>query len=237
MANTELRMMSDRKRFRRGTGDPLRRWLALFLVLGSIAAAYVLFSRDVDWETRNRSARKQGDTAYHNGNYEAARAHYEAALANNPYDWETHLALASILGTKLNAPDDALKHYTFALAYSPEPSIVDGALQQIAILRLMRSGELENPFDALEDMFQAIEADAQSMFARRLSIGLRDDLDAFWNAWKARGRGSVASMNIISGHDGFYDAAIELDFPDDTTMFMHLRAPLRDIWRLDLSFP
>ncbi len=44
-------------------------------------------------------------------------------------------------------------------------------------------------------------------------------------------------MTIVSGHDGFYDAALELNFPDLTSMSMHLRAPIRDIWRLDLSFP
>jgi hypothetical protein len=237
MHNTELRMISDRRRARRGQGDPLRRWLALFLVLASIVAAFSIFNRDVDWHSRNRLARKRGDTANHNGNYEAARAHYEAALANNPYDWETHLALADILAHKLNVPDGALTHYSFALAYSPEPSIVEGARQAITVLRLIRTGELENPYDAVDDMFRAMEGGARELFMRRLSIGLRADADAFWEAWNARGRGSISSIKIVYGHDGFYDAALELDFPDDTTMLMHFRCPLRDIWRLDLSFP
>lgn len=237
MHNTELRMISDRRRARRGPGAPLRRWLAVFLVLASIAAAYAILGRDVDWQSRNRTARKRGDTANHNGNYEAARAHYEAALANNPYDWETHLALADILAHKLNVPDSALRHYSFALAYSPEPSIVEGARQEVTILRLMRAGELENPYDAVVDMFRAMEEGTKELFTRRLSIGLRNETDAFWEAWKARGRGSISSMKIVSGHDGFYDAALELDFPDDTTLLMHFRCPLRDIWRLDLSFP
>ena len=237
MANTEPRVMSDRKRIRSGQGDSLRRWLALFLLLTALVAAYAALSRDTKWEERSRASRLQGDTAYHNGNYQTARTLYETALADNPYDWETRLALANILAKNLNAPDDALKHYTLALAYSPEPSIVDDTQHQTAILHLLRSGELENPQDAIEDMFVAIETDAKHLFTRRLALSLRHETDKFWDAWKKRGRGAITNMTIINAHDGSYDASLELDFPDSTAMSLHLRSPLRDLWRLDLSFP
>lgn len=237
MAKTELRMQSERGRSRPGGNLPLRRWLAVILVLLSFAAAYAILSRDTDWEERGRASRAKGDTAYHNGNYRAAGEHYENILADNPYDWEVHLALANILAQKLNDPDDALRHHTLALAYSPEPTIVEDTKQKIAVLRLLRSGELENPYDAIEDMFLAVERDSEDMFARRLSVGLGQNPDPFWNAWKNRGRGAITHMSIVSAHDGFYDAALELDFPDSTSMSMHLRAPIRDIWLLDLSFP
>lgn len=219
------------------SGGPLRRWLAVTLVLISAAGAFMIFSRDIDWESRNREARRFGLTAEHNGNFEMARTYYEAALANHPYDWETHLSLANILHHRLNKQDDALRHYLYALAYSPEPSIVESTRAKIEILRLMRSGKLENPVHALEDMFLTLDAGAEQGFYRRLSISLREDGQTYWQNWMARGRGQITFTRISSTHDGFYDAQMELDFADNTSMSIHMYCPLQDIWRLELSFP
>ena len=236
MHNTDLRLSSERKRVN-GLTNPVRRWAALLLVLLALAASFLIFTRDVNWEGRNRVGRMHGDTAYRNGNYESARAHYEAALANNPFDWKTHLSLANILFHKLNDQSGALRHYLFAVAYSPEPEVVEEARELIQLLRLMRAGELENPYVAIAEMFLAVETGAADVFQRRLSIGLRDDTAVYWEAWRKRGSGSVTGMRLTSGRDGFYDAALELEFPDATSMLLHMRCPLRDIWRIDLSFP
>lgn len=219
------------------SGGPLRRWLAIALILLSAAGAYFVFSRDIDWETRNKEARRLGLSAEHNGNFNAARAYYEAALANNPYDWETHLSLANILNHRLNNQNDAIRHYLFALAYSREPSLVESTNAEVEVLRLMRSGKLENPASALEDIFLAVEAGAEQSFYRRLSISTRDDWPVYWKNWNTRGRGQVTRTRIVSTHDGFYDAMIEMDFPDNTSMSIHMYCPLQDIWRLELSFP
>ncbi len=237
MQNTDVRTLSERKRIHSRPGDRPRRWLAIGLALIALAAAWAVLGRDVGWERRSRASRERGDTAGRNGNYEAARTLYETALANDRYDWETHLALADLLAHKLDDPGDALRHYTYALAYSGNPSIVEATRQEMTILRLMRSGELENPRDAVEDMFLSVEGGARDLFAQRLSGGLRPDEDAFWQAWTQRGRGSIEGMRIANGHDGLYDAALEVAFADGTTMLMHFRCPLRDIWRLDVSFP
>lgn len=232
MAHTTTRF-----RRRRGAGNGVRFWFALALALGAGTAAWTVLTRDVDWPTRNRDARAQGRTAENNGNYPLARARYETALANHPYDWETHLRLANLLNHRLNDQDDALRHYLYALAYSPDPAIVAETEAKIRILRLLRTGELEDPQNALEDMFVAAETDTENLFFRRLEAGLRPGRESYWNGWRERGRGVVAYSRVEAGREGMYDAVLELEFPDGTTMSLRLRCPLRDIWRLSLSFP
>lgn len=236
MSNTEYRLISERYRAK-GGGDPFRRWLALILVVVSISAAVLIFSRDTAWESRRKEARRLGLAAENGGRFPEARAHYETALVNHPYDWRTHLSLANLLNHRLNAPEDALRHYLYALAYAPEPALLAEAGKQVEILKLMRRGELENPHDAIEDMFLAMEAGAESIFYRRLSIILRHDAGAYWEGWRRRGRGTVTRMRIVGHRDGFYDALAELDFPDETSMSLHLYCPLKDIWRLEVGFP
>ncbi len=236
MHNTTLRLLSDRYRTK-GPGDPLRRWLAIFLALAAIVSACYIFSRDINWQKRAEEARQLGMTAYRNGNYELARGYFETALVNHPYDWTSHLNLANLLFRRLNDPDGALEHYLLSLAYSPEPSINEEVREAIDIIRLMRTGELENPRHAIQDMFMAVENLAVPAFMRRLSIELGEDRLAYWNAWRARGPGAVNRVIITSNHNGFYDAIVELEYADGTQMSMHLICPLRDIWRLELSFP
>lgn len=235
MAGTTLRFISERKQGE-GRGRGLR-WLALLLGVVAVVAAYLVFSRDVDWRTRNLDEKGLGETAYSNGNYMVARQHLLSAIANDPYDWEAHYQLASIMNRRLNDHEGALKHYLLALAYSPESSIVEPVRREISILRLIRSGELENPLEAIEDMFQCIESNARHTFMRRLELRLRRDGSAYWDGWRLRGRGKITGVTITSNHDGLYDAAIELQFPDQTSMLLHLQCPLRDIWRINLSFP
>lgn len=236
MAGTTMRFISERGRGKSG-GGAKRTWLALMLGLLAVLGALVVLTRDVAWDSRCRQARLLGHTAYGNGNYQAARTHYEEALANNPYDWESHYSLAQIFNHRLNDYEGALRHYLYALAYSPDAVIVESTKREINILRLIRSGELENPLEAVEDMFQSVESNARHAYLRRLELRLRRDIGAYWEGWRTRGRGEVVSTKITSNHEGIYDAAIELQFPDDTSMLLHLQSPLRDIWRLDLSFP
>lgn len=232
-----MRLSSRTRSMRRGSGGGKIRLLAMALVVVSATAAYVVLTRDVDWDRRSRAQRHLGDTAVVNGRFKEARVHYQEALADNPYDWRVHLALADILSHKLNAPVEALRHYLLTLAYSPTPSIQETVSSEVAILRLIHSGELENPFDAVEDMFQAVEQDAERLFTMRLSDELRGSSDVYWNAWTQRSRGGIADVQIVAGQDGMYDAAVELVFPDMTGLRLHLRCSLRDVWRMDLSFP
>lgn len=236
MQHTTMRRFSDTVKTR-GLGGVARRWLALGLLALAAVSAYLILTRDIEWGSRSREARRAGITAETNANYPEARRHYETALANNPYDWETHLALAKLLYHQLNDYDNALRHYLYALAYSPDVSFVAQVEQEIAVLRLIRSGQLENPLDALSDMFLAVEEGAEQIFRRRLALRLRADFPDYWRAWNRRGRGTVTYCNITATRDGFYDAVVELDFPDQTTMSMHFVAPLQDTWRLELSFP
>lgn len=236
MQHTTVRRLADTERIRK-LDSPRRHWLALLLMAVSAIGGYAILGRDIDWETRRREARAEGLTAENNGNFEAARRHYETALTNHPYDWETHLSLAKVLFHHLSDNDGALRHFLYALAYSPDPSIAASARNEIDILKLMRAGELENPLDALEDMFLAVEAGAADTFARRLSLGLRGEFPRYWEAWRKRGRGQVTFHKVASEQDGFYDAILEIDFTDGTSMSMHLSCTLRNIWRIQLSFP
>lgn len=235
MAITSIRRITDSSRA--GPNNPLRRWLAIALVVFSIGSAVWIFNRDVDWEVRRREARNQGLTAFNNGNMEEARRQFEMALINQPYDWETHFSLANVLNNHLGDSEGALRHFLYALAYAPDISELPNIEAKIAVLRMIHSGELENPLDALEDMFMAVEANSPNVFRRRLSPKLRDDFTAYWEAWRRRGRGMVTYYHVDSEHNGFYDAVLEMDFGDDTTMSMHFYCPVRDIWRLELSFP
>jgi hypothetical protein len=236
MPSTSVRRRSDTEHIEK-PGVALRRWLATGLFVFAMASAIAVWCRDVDWEKRQHEARAMGRTAETNGNYQRARQYYEAALANHPYDWESHFSLAKILNHHLNDQDDALRHYLYAMAYSPESAVVANARQETVILELVRSGEIENPLDAVEDMFMAVEAGAREAFALRLSPALRKSADIYWRAWKKRGRGTPVFSRVHNERDGFFDAVVELDFPDGTSMSMHLHCPYLDIWRLDVSFP
>ena len=233
---TTLRLISDHHR-NKGPGDPVRQAAALALALGALAAAYLVFSRDIDWENRAEKARQQGVIAYYNDDFELTRKYYETALANNPYDWMTHRSLANLLFRRLNDPTAALRHYLYSQAFSPEPGVNAEVKEEVDIIRLMRSGELENPRDAIDEMFQSVEAGAVAAFMRRLSTNLREDRLTYWDGWLRRGRGIVTRVVITSNKNGFYDAFVEMQFADGAAMSMHLMCQLRDVWRLELSFP
>lgn len=236
MPSMTMRNRSDTERFR-SRNKPWRRWVALVLIGISLALAYLALTRDIDWQKRRRETRALGLTAEMNGNHADARRYYETALRNDPYDWETHLSLARVMNHYLNDHDGAIRHYLYALAYAPNPSVAEETEKEIAILRLLRSGELESPLDALEDMFLAVEGNARTVFSRRLSLGIRRNATTYWEAWTKRGRGTPVFCRIESKRDGFFDAMLELNFPDGTAMSMHFHCPYRDIWRLELSFP
>lgn len=234
--HTTMRRFSDTVRSPRGR-FAAGRWLAAALVLAAAAAGAFMLNRDVDWETRNREARALGRTAETNGNHAAARRFYETALANHPYDWETHLALARLLQRFLGDNENALRHYLYALAYGPAAASTPETRREIAVLRLIRSGELEDPRNALEDMFLAVETGSRDVFGQRLAPALRDDFEDYWRGWSRRGRGRVAFCRVTGGRAGTYDAMVELDFPDESSASMHLAGGLRSVWRLELAFP
>ncbi|MCC8108708.1 MAG: tetratricopeptide repeat protein, partial [Planctomycetes bacterium] len=101
MPNTTFRLVAERYRDS-GTDRRWRKIIAIALVVITVAAAVTVFRRDVDWESRNNEARRLGLVADRNGNFNSARRHYENALANDPYDWETNFDLANILMKRLN---------------------------------------------------------------------------------------------------------------------------------------
>lgn len=224
------------KRAKRGYGSG-RRWLALFLIVVSAGAAAWLLSRDIDWESRYREARRLGVEAEYNGNFPLARRYFETALADNPYDWATHLALARLLDRRLGDVTGALRHYLYALAYTAEPLVEAEAREAVSILRMIRQGVLENPVYALEDMFLAVEAEAPNAFRQRLGPGLNEDFRVFWEAWNERGRGTLSYQAISMAGDGLFYARVAVAFPNNVSMAMRLRSEKNDIWRLDSSFP
>lgn len=221
----------------RGVGNPGRRWLALALIVLSMGAAGWIFNRDIDWDARRREARILGLEAANDGDFETARHRFEIAVANNPYDWESHLSLADILYHHLNDTPGALRHYYRVLAYNADFELDEEVGEKIAILTMLRTGALENPVDALTDMEISVEEGAKAAFQRRLAPRLRRELEAYWDSWEQRGKGKVVYRNITNLRNGFYDAVLELDYQDGTSMSMHFLCPVRDIWRLELSFP
>ena len=233
---TTIRRQTELLRTRPRRRDA-RRWYLAALALVLLAAALWLFTRDTRWSIRQMEARERGLAAELNSQPVAARAAYEEALATNPYDWETHLSLAGIFYHWLNNHEGALRHYLLAMAYCPDPAMVDEISRAAGILSLIRDGSLENPADAIEDLFQAAETEAEHLFLQRLGPDLRGDFDLFWKTWRERGRGIVVYQTISLGSDGRYDAGVEITFPDGVDMFLRLGCRRRDIWRLNLSFP
>ena len=214
-----------------------RRAIALILLFSVCAMGVWLATRDFRWEQRAEEAKLRGTTARQNGAFKTASIHYQEVLANNPHDWEAHLALASLYDHRLDKPGEALKHYLYALAYSPEPSIAGEARSSVDIIRLRMAGDLENPADALDDMFMSVESGSRDLFRHRLGDSLRPDIDAFWNAWNARGRGSIIYSRIAVLGDNLYDAYIEISYQDGSEMSMHFVCVENDVWRLYASFP
>lgn len=237
MHQSMTRLVFNSEKRMRGFHSPGRRWLAFFLVVASAGAAFWLLGRDIDWESRRREARRRGVEAEYNGNNELARRCYETALANNPYDWTTHLALARLLDRRLGDVTGALRHYLYTLAYTSDPSAEAEAREAVVILRMIRQGVLESPVHALEDMFLAVESGAEYAFSRRLGPGLREDLRVYWDAWNERGRGTVSYQVIDMIDEGHYDASLSVVFPNNVSMSMRLLCEKNDVWRLDLSFP
>jgi tetratricopeptide (TPR) repeat protein len=233
MAQAHSTTRSNRRRRHGG----LQFWAALVLALVAGTAAWLVFSCDIDWPARNRAARRLGLAAEDAGDFPRARAHYEAALADNPYDWNTRLSLANLLNHRLGVRDEALRQYLLALAYSPDHEIIPATEEEIRILRLIRSGELEDPSLAVDDIFAAAGTGAKWLFLRRLDPTLRAGGESYWEGWKRRGRGEIRYSHVASGHNGLYDAVLELAFPDGAVMAVRLRCPLRNTWRLSLSFP
>lgn len=221
----------------RRPGAGLRFWAAVFLAVCAVLGGWAVLTRDIDWPTRNRSARLRGRAAEHAGNFPLARDAYESALVNNPYDWETRLRLADLLNTRLAERDAALRHYLHALAYSQDASIAPETEAKVRILRLLRSGELEEPSSAVADMFAAAELEAEGLFRERLAVVPESAWSAHWDAWRERGRGVVTRSRVEAGRHGLFDALVELEYPDGTAMSMHLRCSLRSIWKVSLSFP
>lgn len=236
MSGITSRYLSDRHRDKKRR-ESLRYWVALALSLVAAAGAILVFSRDVAWPSRSQDAARRAKTAVMNGKYGEARTLYMEAIANNPYDYENHLALAQILNHRLKDYEGALRHYLYSLAYSPEIGGSESVRREIVILGLLRSGELENPVAAVEEMFLCAEGGARASFLRRVEIQHRGEGEAYWEGWRKRGKGEVTGVWIKNTHEGFYDAAVELRFLDETVMLVHLLCPLRDIWRLDVGFP
>ncbi len=231
-----MRRIPDTERIR-GYRHPGRRWLAFILICSAIAGGAWLFSQDTGWETRQREARRHAHSAETGGNYVAARTFYETALANNPYDWETHLSLARILNRRFGDYDNAMRHYNFALGYAPDPAAMRNVQRELAVILMIRQGELENPWDAVEDIFLAVEANTEALFRLRLSPRLNDAPTAYWNAWRTRGRGTIVYCSVKDETDGFFDANIELVFSDGTSMSMHWYCVKGQVWRMEASFP
>lgn len=231
-----IRRVSDRDGAR-GPRFLLMRWSAIFLATLTVCATIWLLGRDIGWESRLREAQAAADSAIKNGNFRSAKEHYLLALANQPYDWESHLALARLEMLRFNDYESALRHFLYALAYSPEQSTAQEVKGDIEVLRMIRRGELENPRDALEDMFLAVEEGARLVFLSRLAPNLESVSDAYWQAWSQRGRGFLNYCQIRGGNDGIFDANIELFFPDNTSMSMRFYCVKGSAWQLELSFP
>lgn len=183
--------------------ESFRYWIALILSIVALSGGLIVLGRDVAWQSRSQDAVQLAKTAVENGKYDAARALYMSAIENNPYDYEAHQALADILNHRLNNHEGALRHYLYSLAYAPSITNSEIVRREISILRLIRAGELENPLDAIEEMFDCVEGNAKGAFLRRVEIRHRNESDAYWEGWKKRERGAITGMKITNNHEGF----------------------------------
>ncbi|MDR3077729.1 MAG: hypothetical protein LBV15_03075 [Planctomycetota bacterium] len=215
-----------------------RSWLpTLILPLAAAIGAVCLFTRDMSWESRWRESGRLGRAAERDGETVAARDFYEAALRDHPYDWETRLALADLLNYEFHDNAAALTNYLIAMAGIPGGTAPEETARQMRLLRLIRSGVVEDPVDAAEDMFLAVEAGTERAFRRRLSTVLIRDSAAYWEGWRRRGRGRIGSRRLMELPDGSYAAVLEASFPDRSRLSFRFAADARGVWRLELGFP
>ncbi len=210
----------------------LRMGAAIVFTLCAAGAAWLVFTRDVDWPVRNREARLRGHAAEGGGDYVLARSWYEAALASHPYDWDTRLQLANLLNYRLFDREGALVQYLYALAYSPDPSIAAETEAKVRVIRLLRGGELEDPADALEDIFVAAETGAEDLFLSRFAEeATGTEGNDLWEAWRGRGRGRVQFSRVESGRDGVYVALLEVEYPGGEAAPVRMRCRVRELWK------
>lgn len=210
----------------------------MYLLPGLAAGLTLLLaSLDLDWERRSGEARAAARLAEELGEYASAAILYRAALADQPYDWESRLALADIQYRYDRDTSVALGNYLAALAAAPEEYAGAATARKMRILRLFRSGALEDPADAVDDMFLAIEAGAELAFARRFAPELLSDAGTYWSGWRERRRGKVVSRRIFENGGGPYGAIVELAFPDDSRMSVRLVGTESGAWRLVSGFP
>jgi hypothetical protein len=211
---------------------------AAYLLPGLTASLLLLLSfLDLDWERRSIAARIAARLAEDRGVYASAAILYRAALADQPYDWESRLALADIQYRHDRDTSPVLGNYLIALAGTPEEYARADTAGKMRILRLFRSGALEDPADAVDDMFLAVEAGARRAFIRRLAPELLADAGAYWKGWRERGRGRMVSRRIFENGDGSYDAIVELAFLDGSQMSVRLAGTESGAWRLAYGFP
>lgn len=217
--------------------DGLRTGLTTALFALCAACAAVLMTRDVNWRHNHDRAIELGDAAGRAGDYSLAERHYRRAVEFNPYSPLAHLNLGALLDRRLADNENAMKHYRYSQKFGGVEQYDAFIKNGIAILDMIGAGVLEDPAYALEDIFLAVEAGSLDSFKARLAPALAGDADRYWRSWRERGRGDLRYRRMRRRIGGRYDAALDIAYPDGTSMSMHFSCSPREPWRLSLAFP
>ena len=140
MGKTYPRLIALWRLFRESVPGRIQAERTAACLLPALAAglALLLASLDLDWERRNGEASAAALMAEERGEYAVAARLYQDALADQPYDWKSRLALADLQFRHERDCSPALGNYLIALAGSPVEKAGADTARKMRILHLFR---------------------------------------------------------------------------------------------------
>jgi len=197
-----------------------RRWAAALALLGLVAGC------DVDWEERANQTFLKAARAQQEGDFQRAYGLCQQTLKDNPYHAEANLRLAEMLDQRLfrqkQAASLAIYYYERYLDLGlTEARTVTRVRQALAMLEKIRSGELEDPADAVDDFLAAVRANQMRPFAERLDAQLMILLhnreissQQYLDSWKTALEGGTIcfASRLLDESRGQFRALVTVDF-------------------------
>ncbi len=220
---------------------PARAQTKALAAVGMLIVCLLLLSwiatRDLQWKRKHDAAMEHGTWAANADDFQAARDYYLQALIFNPYSPEAHYRIAEIYGSFFGENEEALKHYAAALDFAPKQQRAVEAANAIAVLEMIMAGILEDPVDAVEDMYIAASQQSLASFSNRLDPTLPGNAGAYMKAWSERGKGVLRHRRIRQRSDDEFDAVLSFSYANGDRMSMHFTCQPGQPWKLDASFP
>ncbi|MDR3212077.1 MAG: hypothetical protein LBU79_09205 [Planctomycetota bacterium] len=211
--------------------------LGLLLLLASVLLAIFVLTQDVNWQNDHNDCLSAAIQAAGEGSYDEALTFFQAALGFNPYSPEAHLGLGIILDHNFGDNIGALRHYQAALRENPLLPDHQKAIFALPVLEAIISCRIEDPQDAIEDMWLAVTENMPLLFRSRLGPDALAQAEVYWQAWRERGRGKLVRRRVRLSEGHPYEVVLSYSFPNGEIKSLRFACQEGEPWRLDLAFP